>query len=487
MPFIRDFEAEAEKFLIKYGYENALVVPTKIDIRGIIERCMSLEIIESESLSSDMSVQGIIAFSKGIIQTYNWNEHCYEGYEVMGPSVFIDMDVINDGYINLLLAHEAFHWYKHRQYFVYQNTHGLGDEFAFRCDRKYSSKDENDGWSNEQKMEWQARVMAPLILMPRNAVIAKIDELVSWRKGDKALETEKERKLINDIADFFGVTAYTAAKRICELGFNISEESIGDYRISVHKKSARPYSVAKQDIRISLKEAFELYKCNPLFRDYISSGLFVYRGIGLFSKVELRSSNISNNLTFEEHLVPINGSDKNAGVMFHKDQAYEKKKIFRNTPQNAEVFDRMSTYARQFESIHRRKESHAKTANEMLWEFMTEAKWNTSIFQDKTLLSPMDYTRIQKPDHKFKMPAYMAMAVGLGLSLDEFQKVISQAGLSLKEGDELDDAYSFILSVMQGKSIDECNDFLEEVGLQILGTHTRDEKWLSQSYVKGDY
>lgn len=51
----------------------------------------------------------------------------------------------------------------------------------------------------------------------------------------------------------------------------------------------------------------------------------------------------------------------------------------------------------------------------------------------------------------------------------------------------MDDAYSFILSVMQGKSIDECNDFLEEVGLQILGTHTRDENWQSQSYVKGDY
>ena len=80
-----------------------------------------------------------------------------------------------------------------------------------------------------------------------------------------------------------------------------------------------------------------------------------------------------------------------------------------------------------------------------------------------------------------------AMAVGLGLTLDEFQKVIKQAGLSLIEGNHLDDAYSFILTAMQGKSIDECNDFLDEVGLQILGTHIRDEKWQSNSYVKEDY
>lgn len=94
---------------------------------------MFLEIIESESLFSDMSVQGIIAFSKGIIQTYNWNEHCYEGYEVMGPSVFIDMDVINDSYINLLLAHEAFHWYKYGKLVIYEvfaeKMHDEGCEF----------------------------------------------------------------------------------------------------------------------------------------------------------------------------------------------------------------------------------------------------------------------------------------------------------------------------------------------------------------------
>ena len=92
MPFIKDFEAEAERFLIKYGYEEALVIPKPINIRDIVTRYMSLEIIDSENLSSDMSVQGIIAFSKGIVEVYNWPEHAYEGYAVENPAIFIDAD-----------------------------------------------------------------------------------------------------------------------------------------------------------------------------------------------------------------------------------------------------------------------------------------------------------------------------------------------------------------------------------------------------------
>ncbi len=87
----------------------------------------------------------------------------------------------------------------------------------------------------------------------------------------------------------------------------------------------------------------------------------------------------------------------------------------------------------------------------------------------------MDYTRIQKPEHTFKLPAYVAMAVGLQLSVTEFQDAIKHSGLCLIEGDKKHDAYSFILSVMQGKDIDECNEFLESVGIEPLGTHTRED------------
>ena len=484
MPFIRDFEAEAERFLIRYGYEEALVIPKPINIRDIVTRYMSLEIIDSENLSSDMSVQGIIAFSKGIVEVYNWPEHAYEGYAVENPAIFIDADVINEGYINKLLAHEAFHWYKHRQYFVYQNSHNLGNEFAFRCNKKYSATDNGDGWSDEQKMEWQARKIAPMILMPRNALITKVLELSGWKKGDKALDRSNESKLFDDIAAFYHVTPYMVARRLYDLGFCVSEEAL-HYSMPSKKAGGKTEKTYKQSIHITRVEAFELYRTNTLFREYLNTGMFTYREIGIFTKIETRAADTADFLTFGEKLVPVSGKNTGTGIMFHKDQKFERKKTFSNTPQNLATCDRMMAQIKRFSEIHNRQAANSKTANEMLWSYMQDAKWNTSIFQDRTLLSPMDYTRVQKPNHIFKMPAYVAMAVGLGLSLQEFQTVIKQAGLCLKEGDKTDDAYSFLLSVMQGQSVDECNDFLENVDVPRLGTHTREETWNEESFERG--
>ena len=484
MPFIKDFEAEAERFLIKYGYEEALVIPKPINIRDIVTRYMSLEIIDSENLSSDMSVQGIIAFSKGIVEVYNWAEHAYEGYAVENPAIFIDADVINEGYINKLLAHEAFHWYKHRQYFVYQNSHNLGNEFAFRCNKKYSTTDSGADWSDEQKMEWQARKIAPMILMPRNALITKVSELSGWKKGDTALDRSNESKLFDDIAVFYHVTPYMVARRLYDLGFCVSEEAL-HYNMPPKKTRGKTEKTYKQDIRITKEEAFELYRTNTLFREYLNTGMFTYRKIGIFTKIETRAADTADFLTFVERLVPVSDKNASGSIMFHKDQAFEKKKTFSNTPQNLATCDRMMAQVKRFSEIHNRQAANSKTANEMLWSYMQDAKWNTSIFQDRTLLSPMDYTRVQKPNHIFKMPAYVAMAVGLGLSLQEFQTVIKQAGLCLKEGDKTDDAYSFLLSVMQGQSVDECNDFLENVDVPRLGTHTREETWNEESFERG--
>ncbi len=484
MPFIKDFESEAEEFLIRYGYEDALVVPQAIDIRDIVTRYMSLEIIDSENLSSDMSVQGIIAFSKGIVEVYNWTEHAYEGYAVEKPAVFIDADVINEGYINKLLAHEAFHWYKHRQYFVYQNSHNLGNEFAFRCNKKYSATDSESGWSDEEKMEWQARKIAPMILLPRNALIAKVSELSGWKKGDKILDRCSESKLFDDIAAFYHVTPYMVARRLYNLGFCVSEEAL-HYSVSSKKTGGKIEKTYKQDIRITKEEAFELYRTNGLLREYLNTGMFAYRGIGIFTKIETRALDTADYLTFGERLVPVSDKNASGSIMFHKDQAFEKKKTFSNTPQNLATCDRMMARVTRFSEMHNRQATNSKTANEMLWSYMQDAKWNTSIFQDRTLLSPMDYTRIQRPDYIFKMPAYVAIAVGLGLSLQEFQGVIKQAGLCLKEGDKTDDAYSFILSVMQGQPIDECNDFLENVDVPKLGTHSREKTWNKDSFERG--
>lgn len=68
-PFIRyipDLDVEAERFLYAYGYQSAITTPMAVPIWDISKR-MSLEVIQTECLSYDDSVQGAIAFSDGII------------------------------------------------------------------------------------------------------------------------------------------------------------------------------------------------------------------------------------------------------------------------------------------------------------------------------------------------------------------------------------------------------------------------------------
>ena len=480
MPFIEDFEKEAELFLTKYEYKDAIENPQAIDINRIVSHDMSLDIIDTEKLSPDYSVQGIIALSAGIIEVFDFDEGGYLGYEVELPTVFVDSDYMASAYRNVILAHEAFHWYKHRHYFVYRNKQDSGSEFAFRCNKKYAQVNISDEWTDEQKMEWQARKIAPMILMPKKALIKKVCELADWKIGEESIGVERERILIRNIADFYDVPIYVAAKRMADIGYILATDNA--YVKKELNTASRRMHESKPLYKISPKEAFELYCRNELFRDFLDSGLFRYSGYGIAARIQTRAIGDIDCLAFRKVMQPIGTDESSRDVMFQKRQTYEEKYSFRNTPHNAELLDKLQAYERQFYFIHDRNVATTKTANELMLQYMQNVKWNTSIFQEKTLLSAMDYTRIQNKDHPFKLPAYVAMAVGLNLTLQEFQEILQQAGLNLKRGDKQHDAYAFLLTVMNGKSIDECNDFLESIGVKTLGTHERSTTWSGSNF-----
>ena len=131
-PYIEDFDEEATAFLRRYCPE-VLESPQPVPIRNIAIAKMNLDIVDTECLSPDGSIQGAIAFRSGIIDVYDWDSEEYVGYEVEYPTVFVDTDIANPGRIHNTLAHECYHWYKHRQYFLYAHTHQLQGGFGFRC------------------------------------------------------------------------------------------------------------------------------------------------------------------------------------------------------------------------------------------------------------------------------------------------------------------------------------------------------------------
>ena len=108
MPFVEDFEVEAETFLQKYCKE-VLDHPQATPIWDIAQKQMNLDIVDTESLSPDDSIQGAIAFTAGIIEVYDWSSEEYIGYEVTHPTIFLNSDILNPGRLNNTLAHECCH------------------------------------------------------------------------------------------------------------------------------------------------------------------------------------------------------------------------------------------------------------------------------------------------------------------------------------------------------------------------------------------
>lgn len=502
MPFIdkHDFDAEAEKFLTKYCSE-ALQTPMPIPIWDIAKKKMSLDIIKSENLSSDGSVQGAIAFTKGIIDIYDWSTQEYIGYEVQKGMVFIDRDIMNEGRENNTLAHECFHWYKHRHYFVYRCCHNEGVEFAFRCDKRTLEQDhDGNNWTDEEKMEWQARIIAPKILMPKAMTIKKIDELYKEALSDDitANRYPVTQSVIDKLAAFFRVSRQSASIRMQELGYNEAYEFYQfdeDTNSTDHRHSNSSTRAKSHQQKISIEDAFKLYCSNEYLKATIDTGVFCYTdgyfvlkdpkyiyqiNRNTYSLTEYAKHHLAEcTLDFSTKLINddlYNGTYMN--MMFRYDTLYKEFPSYNSTIQNADMYNKakeMEKRQAEFESDFALSSSVNKTAVQKLREIMELKRWNCSIFEEKTHLDKMFFSRLKKDDYPITMEPIIAICVGLDLPLSCATDILASAGYVLKPTDKTHYAYSYILSAMRGESIIVRNAFLAKYCIKPLGSKSRDE------------
>lgn len=488
--YVDDFEEEAEAFLRKYNCADAIENPRRIPIREIATRLMSLDIVESEYLSPDDSTQGAIAFSKGTIEVYDWSLMEFTGYEVFGPTIFVDADITNTGRINNTLAHECYHWWRHRNYFNYKRTHENSVEFGIRCNRYNRNLNQDHGkWSDVERMEWQARTIAPKILMPRKATKKKIESLYAGFSSTGASRTSCTEQVVAALADFFAVSKQSAAIRMTELGYDEAAKFTDPGRISDESSKPRERiasNAARHQRPITVEDAFKLYLENETLRETIDTGVFCFAdgyfvlhdstyvqpdGIAYhlteYARTHLAECTLdfSVRLVAEQYLI----HDSSSYMMYRADTAFKEERSFDANTQNTEIYNKAKDFERQFK---RAKAIH-RTAPQLLWSYMEAEGWNTTIFEYRTNLDAMNYTRVQKPDYKFTIRPLVAMGVGLRLDLSAMEEILTLAGLSFREGDKEQQAYKYLFTGMYGKSIDECNEFLEKVGVTTLGSKQR--------------
>lgn len=489
MPFVEDFEAEAEAFLRKYCKE-VLDSPQATPIWDIAQKQMNLDIVDTESLSFDDSIQGAIAFTAGIIDVYDWTSEEYIGYKVARPTVFLDSDILNPGRANNTLAHECYHWYKHRAFFRYQSTHNLGSEFAFRC-LTAGQREHNEQWSDIEKMEWQARTIAPKILMPRCTVRMLLSKRLS--DGQGSVLPSAMNAVVEEIAEIYKVSRQSAAIRVSELGYPQAVELYDNETVVINQRHRRNSTAAKfHQQPIDEVSAFQLYTSNEFLKSTLDTGAFCYAegyfvlrdekyvlpGEDALYLTEYARLHLSEcTLDFSYKLVCSRTSIRDVQYMFRADTEYKKLPSYDSNTQNMDEYNKALAKAlddadTEFQTQLKRNKLVNETTSQRMCKYMDAAHWNTSIFQSKTLLAPMDYTRVYQ-NHKFKIASYTAMAVGLELTLHETEDALRLSGLGYDNSDDIDCAYMYILSAFHGCPIDECNTVLEKLNVKPLGTKSK--------------
>lgn len=213
-------ENVAVEFLKQYC-PKVLERPMAVPIMDIAQNKMGLKVYTKYRLSEDFSVLGQMCFTSGIAEIYDKAEDEFREIEVSEGTMFIDPDTYllrNKGCFNNTVAHECFHWYKHRNYYLYSTA--ANNTSAFLCPTETKDEKSYTDWDDIDWIEWQANNAAPRILMPRVTFIDAANEIIDdghYMYGDGLCDWW----VVNKLAELYNVSKQSAEIRMNELGISI--------------------------------------------------------------------------------------------------------------------------------------------------------------------------------------------------------------------------------------------------------------------------
>lgn len=218
-----EFDAEATAFLGKF-YPEALKTPMCIPIEHIVTDVMHLKVVEHH-LSEDLSILGQMCFTDGIAEIYDPVNDEYREIFLNAGTMIIDPDTYakrNLGSKRNTMAHEGYHWFRHRRYHLMAAQYAGETKPVYRCPTVPKSESIQTEWTDEDWMEWQANNAAPRILMPKETVGAVYEKMsVESMKNAfvaKGLRPQSEW-IIKQTAGFYMVSKQAAEIRLKELGY----------------------------------------------------------------------------------------------------------------------------------------------------------------------------------------------------------------------------------------------------------------------------
>lgn len=481
----KDLDDEATGFLLKY-FPAALEKPTRVPIEKIATDDLHLTVLQGHRITDDFSIFGQICFSKGTVLVRDIFKCSENEMEVSRGTILIDAYTYwarNLGCANNTLAHEVYHWYRHRLYASIKQLLNNERFIAHRCPSDMTYPHENEEWTDEHRMEWQANNMAPRILMPVQTFKIKVDELYTqYNYHDTPLKVAVLTCIADELAKFYAVSRQSALIRMTETGYPEARMVLEQ----LNNDTLHSY--------ISLEEVFYEYSMNEDFRLLLDSNAFKYvEGYVIINDEKYIQTDLTGKLSLTEYAWENlsectlcfgrqrikRSSAKGQLPEYILHRANDDQEVAKySSSQNESVLK----YSEEL--IKKRKEFEQQqtirkmnTPNKSCWDAMYEIIQARGLskphFCNLTLLGEEVYRKAEKSHHTTpNLRTITAFAIGLNLDITTTEWLLQLAGHAYKNTDE-DQALKFCITGYSGHSIEECNEFLVSYGIEPLGTKER--------------
>ena len=504
-----NYDEVAEDFLKHYEYEQALTTPMPVPIFEIARKRMGLEVYTTQQLSQGRDILGTIAFEAGAVDVYDSGTKSIIAFGVKRGSVLIDCNINHEGRENNTMAHECVHWHIHRYYFDHLLKKVTDSDIAFRCPVK-GIIDSDDSIQDEERMEKQARGIAPRILMPKEATKTKISELLVSHSYSSDIfdRIGVLTQIVDELAAFFKVSKLSAKYRMVDLGFmslddskeiyNFESNGVYDWSLDEHpltvKTSNRPLTR-----HITLEHAFYEYSQNAAFREMLQSGYFrfvedafvinhpnyIYQdqeGIYRLTKHAIEHQQectllfeYAVNLSYGRMEKSLSGLSFLASV----ETNYKKLPRYVSNVNNDATFDAakaLEAVNAEFENFKKERTATAPAADfwDRTGQIMTAKGIDLSKFKEDSGLNDATVSRLRLKQTTVTMRVAIAVCFGLNIDITETRKLLELARLTLNNDAECL-AYEFVISNFKDCPLFEKNDVLIKFGVESIGTRSTDE------------
>jgi transcriptional regulator with XRE-family HTH domain len=426
-----------------------------VPIEDIVKEKMGLTLIKGGRLTDDFSIFGQICFSQGKVKVYDILSGKEHDLDVKRGTILIDAYTYwerNLGCVNNTIAHESYHWFRHRVYAAIKSIL-KGEKFiACRCPAKGGDEKKSGEWTDEERMEWQANHIAPRILMPIQTARPKIEELLGQYDyyGNGADKTMILECVIDDLAEFYKVSKQSAKIRMVDLGY---KEADGVYNF----EGFAPYFSS-----ISPRDAFYEYCDNEEFRSVVDSGRFRYvEGYFVINSERFIAKDANGKLVLTEYArdnldecalqFTYRRVDMRLHGQFHHDAFHRKnpdsyQKLPRyDADKNAALIANAAAFKAAFEEEYETVTAISKTFSQLVTELMERKGWDAHKFAEHTRLDPNNYYRILRGETENpSIETVLNICIGLDAPPQIREELIVLAGRSWQKT-QLHCAYQFIL------------------------------------------